>query len=254
MDQEKDLLKKELGGLEKKEEIEKFAEDAGLLGHEDVVELAKQKLQEISKKAESVEQISESQVSQIGTMGGSIEEANNRTGEVDKKIEEIKTESVKKVEEVQEEKNAMNLEVEINNLNKEAEKNMNESMNNISTPEVKEKRLSKEELTNLLKNNALKLDRLTMGSMKWANPSDENVFFVPKMTWNENSGVIVFSDENGETYATKSSDELRSSLNKSFNYSKNESIGVPAVNDPLGWKDQKFFEYFWKNKHKESYQ
>ena len=37
-------------GLEKKEEIEKFAEDAGLLGHEDVVELAKQKLQEISKK------------------------------------------------------------------------------------------------------------------------------------------------------------------------------------------------------------
>ena len=105
MDQEKELLKKELSGLETKDELEKFAEDAGLLGHEDVVVLAKQKLEEISKKAESVEQTSESQVSQIGTMGGSIEEVNNRTGEVDKKIEEVKTESEEKINEVQKENN-----------------------------------------------------------------------------------------------------------------------------------------------------
>lgn len=103
MGQEKDLLKKELGGLEKKEEIEKFAEDAELLGHEDIVELAKQKLLEISKKAESAEQTSESQVSQIGTMEGSVEEVNNRTVEVDKKIKEVKTESEEKIKEVQNE-------------------------------------------------------------------------------------------------------------------------------------------------------
>lgn len=89
MDREKELLKQDLGNQEKPEEIKKFIEDAEMLGHEDIAELGRKKLQEISEKASSIEQTSESQISQINEFGGSNEELKNRTGEVDKKIEEV---------------------------------------------------------------------------------------------------------------------------------------------------------------------
>lgn len=222
-------------------------------GPEDVLKNKNEQNEKINQNPENRESIESAEDMQKRLSQEMTNETESFKKE-DIKIETANSSIGLSAEEVQQEKNAMNLDVEINNLNKEAENTMNESMSNLnSTPEVQEKPLSKEELTNLLKNNSLKIDRSTMGSMKWQNPSDEAIFFVPKMTWNENSGVIVFSDESGETYATKSSDELRSSLFKSRDYSKNESIGVPAVNSPDGWKDPKFFDYFWKNKNKESY-
>jgi len=112
---------------------------------------------------------------------------------------------------------------------------------------TQEKKLSKEDLTSLLKNGALNFDGFTRRFLK-----DPNIF-IPKMNWNENAGVIVFTDENGETYATKSSNELRSALLKSHDYTRDEKIGVPAVNSPDGWESQKAFEDSWKNKHKESF-
>ncbi len=295
MDNEKDFLKNDLSKLETAEEVEKLREDAELLGHEDIVELANQKLQEISAKAESIGKTSESQISQVEKLGGSSENLESKTTEIDKKINEVKTEATEKVEEVKNEnieKKEINkdlikigsvfdyktsggnvIEVKVksdvqktNDATPREYVRVKATSGNLETDilikdlipkkeevEIVEKSLSKEELTNLLKNNSLKIDRSTMNSMKWQQPSDEALFFVPKMTWNENSGVIVFSDENGETYASKSSDKLRSALFKSHDYSKNESIGVPAVNSPDGWKDPKFFEYFWKNKNKESY-
>jgi len=90
MDKEKDLLKQDLTKLGKIEEVEKFREDALLLGHEDIVNLANQKILEIQSKASSIEKTSESQVAQVGNMGGSTEEVSNRTAKVDIKIEEIK--------------------------------------------------------------------------------------------------------------------------------------------------------------------
>jgi chromosome segregation ATPase len=104
MDREKDLLKQDLSKQETAEEINKFIEDTELMGgNEDIVELAKQKLQEISTKADTIEKTSESQISQVENMGGSTEEINNRTGEVDKEIETVKTETIEKINEVQNE-------------------------------------------------------------------------------------------------------------------------------------------------------
>lgn len=104
MDSEKDLLKQDLSKQEKSEEIEKFIEDAELMGgHEDIVELAKQKLQELLKKANNIEKTSEIQTVQVESMGGTVEEVADRTKEVDQKIEALKTEAQKNISEVQNE-------------------------------------------------------------------------------------------------------------------------------------------------------
>lgn len=101
MDNEKDLLRKDLENQKTPEEINKFVEDAELLGHEDIAELGRKKLQEISEKADQAEKTSESQISQVNELGGSDEELEKRTGEVDGKIEEVKAETTKQIEEVQ---------------------------------------------------------------------------------------------------------------------------------------------------------
>lgn len=103
MDSEKDLLKQDLNNQEKPEEIKKFIEDAELLGHEDIAELAKKKLQEILEKADSMEKTSETQVAQVESMGGTGAEVAERTKEVDQRIEEVKTQTQEKITEVQNE-------------------------------------------------------------------------------------------------------------------------------------------------------
>jgi len=109
MDNEKDLLKQDLNKLEKKEEIEKFVEDAEILGHEDIAQLGREKIASLSKKAESVSETSASQDGQVEQLGGSKDVINERTKEVDRKIEEVKEDSVKKINEVQtENKDSMN--------------------------------------------------------------------------------------------------------------------------------------------------
>lgn len=101
MDNEKDLLKKDLSNLETKKDVEQFVEDAELLGYEDIAELGKQKLKEISNKAESVGKTSESKISQINELGGSKDELQERTQEVDEEIKSIPEKATEKVGEVE---------------------------------------------------------------------------------------------------------------------------------------------------------
>ena len=103
MDSEKDLLKQDLSNKEKPEEIKKFIEDVELLGHEDIAELGRKKLQEILEKADSIEKTSENQVAQVESMGGTGAEVLERTKEVDQKIEEVKTQTQEKITEVKNE-------------------------------------------------------------------------------------------------------------------------------------------------------
>lgn len=98
---EKELLKEDLSKQESPEEIKKFIEDVEAMGeNEDIVEIAKQKLEAILAKANTVETTSESQASQVENMGGTGEEVTERTKEVDQKIEEVKTGATKQIEEV----------------------------------------------------------------------------------------------------------------------------------------------------------
>jgi hypothetical protein len=101
MDSEKDLLRKDLKNQKTPEEIKKFVEDAELLGHEDITELGRKKLQEISEKADQVEKTSESRISQVNELGGSDEELKKRTGEVDAKIEEVKEDTQNKIKNIE---------------------------------------------------------------------------------------------------------------------------------------------------------
>lgn len=103
MDSEKELLKQDLNNQEKPEEIEKFIEDAELLGHEDIAVLGRKKLKEILEKADNIEKTSETQISQVNELGGSNEVLKSKTQEVDEKIEDVKEETQSKIAEVQNE-------------------------------------------------------------------------------------------------------------------------------------------------------
>lgn len=98
---EKELLKQDLNNQENPEEIKKFIEDVETMGeNEDVVELAKKKLEEILAKANTIEKTSESQISQIESLSGSTSEIEKRTEGVDKQIEEVKTKATEEIEKV----------------------------------------------------------------------------------------------------------------------------------------------------------
>lgn len=101
MDTEKDFLKKDLGKAETKEEIEKLIDDAETMGHEDIAEMAKEKLAAVLAKAEAVETTSPAQVSQVESMGGSVDEVAKRTEGVDEEIEAVKAETEQKIAGVQ---------------------------------------------------------------------------------------------------------------------------------------------------------
>lgn len=99
---EKELLKQDLKNQENPAEIKKFIEDVELMGeNEDVIELAKKKLEEILAKANTIEKTSESQISQVESMSGSTGEIEKRTEGVDKQIEEVKNGTQEKINEVQ---------------------------------------------------------------------------------------------------------------------------------------------------------
>ena len=109
MNSEKDLLKQDLSKQEKPEEIQKFIEDTELMGgHEDIIELAKAKLEAIDKKVEQVNTpIPPIDQTKIEEKGGLQEVAQEKVREVDtslnenaEKINEVKTEATEKVEEV----------------------------------------------------------------------------------------------------------------------------------------------------------
>jgi hypothetical protein len=123
MDKERDLLKNDLENQKTPEEIKKFVEDVEFLGHEDIAELGRKKLQEVSEKASSVEQTSESQISQVNELGGSNEELKNRTGEVDKKIEEVTENTQSEIKNV-ENQNIENKEISSESVLEEANKSI----------------------------------------------------------------------------------------------------------------------------------
>ena len=124
MDSEKELLKKDLANQEKPKDIENFVKDAELYGHEDIAELGRKKLQEILNEVNYIKETSESQDSQVESMGGNTGEVEERTKEVDQKIGDVKAETAEQIEAVQnqgEEKNIENnqKQTELNNLRKQ---------------------------------------------------------------------------------------------------------------------------------------
>ncbi len=101
MDSEKDLLKQDLAKQEKQEEIRQFIEDTELMGgNEDIVELAKAKLEAINKKVENITpevENTESQKTQVDTIGGSENGLQEVTTSIDEKITQ-KDEEIKNIE------------------------------------------------------------------------------------------------------------------------------------------------------------
>ena len=101
MDSEKDLLKRDLGKAESKEEIESLIDDAEAMGgHEDVVELARKKLEAVLAKAQSVETTPPAQITQVESIGGSADEIGKRTEAVDAQIDAVKTDTESRIAEV----------------------------------------------------------------------------------------------------------------------------------------------------------
>ena len=115
-----------------------------------------------------------------------------------------------------------------------------------SMPKI-ERPLNQEQMTELLKKNSLDLFDVSKSLIEgqnegWAKDIQKGL---EPLTWNENSGVLIFNDGE-QTYVTRPSAELREKLNKSGTYTKNESLGVPHINDGDVWKDKFAFEDFKK--------
>ncbi|MCX6755684.1 MAG: hypothetical protein NT068_04095 [Candidatus Nomurabacteria bacterium] len=111
MDNEKELLKQDLAKQETKKDIEAFIEDTEIMGgHEDIVALAKAKLENIDVKVIEVNTPIppvEATNTKVEAMNGSSEVVQEKTVEVDTKLTqnaeeiiEVKTESAKEIEEV----------------------------------------------------------------------------------------------------------------------------------------------------------
>ncbi len=108
---EKELLTKELSGLEKPEDIQKFVEDAELMGHEDIVKLGNEKLAQLSEKVNEVTENTPSQIASVENLGGSSEELSEKTKEVDEKIESVNKETKEKIEGVEGNKESESFEI-----------------------------------------------------------------------------------------------------------------------------------------------
>ncbi|MEJ0002254.1 MAG: hypothetical protein WDN09_03750 [bacterium] len=108
MENEKDLLKKDLSTLEKKEDIEKFIEDTEIMGgHEDIVASAKEKISQLEVKASGIE-TTPARAAQVENLGGNTEIVAEKTKEVDAEIANVKADAEKQI-----------AEIEIQNLKKE---------------------------------------------------------------------------------------------------------------------------------------
>lgn len=101
MDSEKSLLRNDLENQKTPEETKKSVEDAEILGYEDIAEFRKKKLGEIEFMADEISKTSESKISQVNELGGSSEELEHRTSEVDEKIEEVTENAQNEVGEVE---------------------------------------------------------------------------------------------------------------------------------------------------------
>jgi hypothetical protein len=105
MENEKDLLNKDLAGLEKKEDIEQFIEDAELLGgHEEIVALAQEKIAALEAQSEAIP-IGESEKSQVEYLGGNTVELEGKLEPLNNEIETVKldaTEQIKAMKDGQE--------------------------------------------------------------------------------------------------------------------------------------------------------
>jgi aspartokinase len=55
-------------------------------------------------------------------------------------------------------------------------------------------------------------------------------------TWNENQGVIVYADKEGEIFAVPSSEDTRKTL--SGNFDKDTTVGVLSLNQGECWGDE----------------
>jgi hypothetical protein len=91
--EEKELLKKELGGLHYPEAIEKLKGDAELLGHEDIAALAQEKLDILKNTAESISDTSPEVKSGIVSVGGNTEAIATQLAEVDAEIGSVKADA-----------------------------------------------------------------------------------------------------------------------------------------------------------------
>ena len=114
-----------------------------------------------------------------------------------------------------------------------------------SMPKI-ERSLNQEQMTELLKKNSMNLFDVSKNLIEGQNAGwAKDIHNIEPFSWNENAGVLVFND--GEsTYVTRASSELRNKLNHSGTYTKNESWGVPSINDGVVWKDKLAFEDFKK--------
>ncbi len=105
MENEKDLLKKDLENINStdKEGLEKFKEDAEMLGHEDIAALAQEKIAALNTQAEAIVVQPAERIETIQNLGGSSEELIEKVAPVQDEIEKVQVETQEKIEEVQEE-------------------------------------------------------------------------------------------------------------------------------------------------------
>ncbi len=178
---EKDLLAKELPKLEKKEDIEKFAEDAVLLGHEDIAQLAREKIAALETKVEEVAPSVESRKENVESLGGSTEVLQEKVADKDAEIAQVKTETAQKIKEVEKTPTEKTEETKIESKdgsNKDLVKNIGEdllkkfeNLDNKIKPWEKISQLDFSELFNITKSAFEKKDLSTLEEIKKINDS-----------------------------------------------------------------------------------
>lgn len=102
MENEKDLLKQELGNLTEKGDIEKFKEDAELLGHEDIVSLAQEKIDSLDGQISGDSEQRSGETKTVEGLGGNEAEIAARTAEVDQEIEQVQAQAKVEINKVKE--------------------------------------------------------------------------------------------------------------------------------------------------------
>ncbi|MEK9194967.1 MAG: hypothetical protein AAB975_01210 [Patescibacteria group bacterium] len=101
-----------------------------------------------------------------------------------------------------------------------------------------EKKEQGESVADKLKEEALDLAHIGLIGTRETSGNE-----IPKMrpeTWNENDGVIVFSDKGSRVYAIPASEWARDLLmhDKDGAMKKDENVGVPHLNNAEVWGDE----------------
>jgi hypothetical protein len=87
-----------------------------------------------------------------------------------------------------------------------------------------------EETIALLKGQSLDLTALHLGGR---GQMADSISYSPQ-TWNENSGIIIYADKDGRTFAIPSNDSVRNRLQQDPSFKKAEGKGVWNLNDVDG--------------------